>query len=52
MSANLVATARSIKIYDLALCPLLLLSKHALRTSERLNIPSDRLIEMGVYREI
>ncbi|EKO3592361.1 potassium transporter Kup [Vibrio metschnikovii] len=30
----------------------ILLSKHALLTSERLNIPSDRLIEMGVYREI
>ncbi|MBF4308234.1 KUP/HAK/KT family potassium transporter, partial [Vibrio anguillarum] len=30
----------------------ILMSKHALRTAERLNIPSDRLIEMGVYREI
>lgn len=30
----------------------ILMSKHALRTSERLRIPSDRLIEMGVYREL
>ena len=30
----------------------ILMSKHALRTSERLRIPSDRLIEIGVYREL
>lgn len=38
--------------HDLKVWFFIQMSKHALRTSERLNIPPDRLIEMGVYREI
>jgi len=38
--------------HDLKVWFFIQMSKHALRTSERLNIPPDRLIEMGVYREM
>ncbi len=38
--------------HDLKARLFILLSRNALRTSERLHVPQDRLIEIGVHMEI